>query len=76
MLRSYEYNGPFPGSVNYEATVQHKKMGVCERCRRTANGDDWRYIKERGGNVSGIQPFNCLLMGDNVTINAADYELL
>jgi hypothetical protein len=32
--------------------------------------------KNEAGMYLGIQTFNCLLMGDNVTINTADYELL
>jgi hypothetical protein len=32
--------------------------------------------KNEAGMYVGVETFNCLLMGDNVTINAGEYELL
>jgi hypothetical protein len=32
--------------------------------------------KNEAGMYLGVQSFDCLLMGDNTTINASDYELL
>jgi len=32
--------------------------------------------KNEAGMYLGIESFDCLLMGDNVTINTTDYELL